>query len=167
MGFTYWEREGTLFPRNPMIVGYVVFSTKSKKRHTPRQSPGTRLRVFFALRKQCSPQVTPGDPQTPLPSRTLMIKSGQGLAQRRKEAKGRAEDGVSQQSPCGGRGRGKLTCGEEQEECKTQRCRDAKVQSGKRHYSEPSAASESSVVQPQLCILLYWSKREWYNPIGP
>jgi NAD(P)-dependent dehydrogenase (short-subunit alcohol dehydrogenase family) len=62
MGFTYWEREGTLFLHKPMIVGYVVFSTSSKKRHTPLQSPGTRLRVFFALRKQCSSQVTPVEP---------------------------------------------------------------------------------------------------------
>ncbi len=26
-----WEREGTEFPRNPMMVGFIVFSTKSKK----------------------------------------------------------------------------------------------------------------------------------------
>jgi hypothetical protein len=43
----------------PILVGFVVFSTKSKKRHTPIQSPGTRLGVFFAVRKQSPPQVTP------------------------------------------------------------------------------------------------------------
>jgi hypothetical protein len=44
-----------------------------------------------------STALTPS-PQTPLPSRTLMVKSGQGLAQRRKDAKGRAGDGVYHQS---------------------------------------------------------------------
>jgi hypothetical protein len=44
---------------------------------------------------------------SPSPRVTLMVKSGQGLAQRRKDAKGRAGDGVYHQSPCGGRGQGK------------------------------------------------------------
>jgi hypothetical protein len=42
----------------------------------------------------------------PLPPRgTLMVKSGQGLAQRRKDAKGRAGDGVYHQSHVGGKGK--------------------------------------------------------------
>jgi hypothetical protein len=40
-------------------VGYGIFSTKSKKYHTPRQSGGTLLRAFFVVRKQSPPQVTP------------------------------------------------------------------------------------------------------------
>jgi hypothetical protein len=68
MGFTYWEREGTGFPRNPMIVGYVVFSTKSKNQHTPLQSRGTLLRAFCAVRKQHTKQVTPVEGlQPPIP----------------------------------------------------------------------------------------------------
>jgi hypothetical protein len=38
--------------------GLLFFSTKSKKQQTPRQSCGTQVRAFFAVRKQCSPQVT-------------------------------------------------------------------------------------------------------------
>jgi hypothetical protein len=59
MEFTYWEYEGTEFPRNPMREGGMVFSTKSKKPYPPLQSPGTRLRASFTLRKQYTKQVTP------------------------------------------------------------------------------------------------------------
>jgi hypothetical protein len=43
----------------PILVGFVVFSTSSKKQQTPLQSCGTLLRAFFAVRKQSPPQVTP------------------------------------------------------------------------------------------------------------
>jgi hypothetical protein len=59
MEFTYWEYEGTEFPRNPMREGGMVFSTKWKKPYPPLQSPGTRLRASFTLRKQYTKQVTP------------------------------------------------------------------------------------------------------------
>jgi hypothetical protein len=35
-----------------ILVGFVGFSTKSKKPYTPPEWAGTILRAFFALRKQ-------------------------------------------------------------------------------------------------------------------
>jgi hypothetical protein len=52
MRVTHKEREGTLFPRNPIGVGFVVFSTKSKNVQTPPEWAGTLLIGSFALRKQ-------------------------------------------------------------------------------------------------------------------
>jgi hypothetical protein len=43
----------------PILVRSGVFSTKSKKHQTPRQSCGTRLRAFLAVRKQHTKQETP------------------------------------------------------------------------------------------------------------
>jgi hypothetical protein len=76
MGFTYWEREGTGFPRNPMIVGYVVFSTKSKNQHTPLQSRGTLLRAFCAVRKQHTKQVTPVEGVNPIGENGFCVLPG-------------------------------------------------------------------------------------------
>jgi len=50
-----------------MLVGFVLFSTKSKKEQTPRQSCGTRWRAFFAVRKQHTKQVTPVEGCAPGP----------------------------------------------------------------------------------------------------
>jgi hypothetical protein len=41
----------------PILVGFVGFSTSSKNQQTPRQSCGTQVRVFFAMRKQYTIQV--------------------------------------------------------------------------------------------------------------
>jgi hypothetical protein len=46
MVVTHREREGTGFPRNPIGVGFVVFSTKSKTSNTPPEWAGTLLRAF-------------------------------------------------------------------------------------------------------------------------
>ena len=59
MGFTTRDHAGTPFPRNPMMVGCVGFSTTSKNQHTPLESCGTRLRAVFAVCKQHTRQVKP------------------------------------------------------------------------------------------------------------
>jgi hypothetical protein len=38
MGATYWEREGTLFPRNPIGVLLVSFSAKPKNSQVAPQN---------------------------------------------------------------------------------------------------------------------------------
>jgi hypothetical protein len=43
-----------------------VFSIAAKKQYTPLQSCGTLLRVFFAVRKQSPPQVTPFEGCAPM-----------------------------------------------------------------------------------------------------
>jgi hypothetical protein len=43
----------------PILVGFVVFTATPQKPHTPLQSPGTRLRAFFAVRNQHTVQVNP------------------------------------------------------------------------------------------------------------
>jgi hypothetical protein len=49
----------------PILVGGIVFSTTSKNQQTPRQSRGTRLHAFFAMRKQHTKQVTPVEGHSP------------------------------------------------------------------------------------------------------
>jgi hypothetical protein len=50
------------------VVFFFFSTTKKKKKKTPRQSCGTLLRAFFAVRKQSPPQVTPVDGlQPPIP----------------------------------------------------------------------------------------------------
>jgi hypothetical protein len=68
MGVTYREREGTWFPHAPHSGGVWCFFRRSrKKQHTPLQSCGTRLRAVFAVRKQHTIQVKPGEGSPPIP----------------------------------------------------------------------------------------------------
>ena len=60
----------------PILVGFVVFSTKSKKQQTPLQSCGTQLRVFFTVRKQHTKQVKPVEGGNPLGSISLACYNG-------------------------------------------------------------------------------------------
>jgi hypothetical protein len=61
-GCHQWVREGTRFPHTPHSGGVCCFfRLRRKKQHTPRQSCGTRLRAFFAVRNQHTKQVKPGE----------------------------------------------------------------------------------------------------------
>jgi hypothetical protein len=46
----------------PVLVGCIVFSTKSKKLYTPLQSFGTQQRALFPLHTRCVQQVNPVAP---------------------------------------------------------------------------------------------------------
>ena len=59
MGVTCGSVREPGFLTLPILVGFLVFSTKSKKQETPRQNCGTRLHAFFAVRKQHPTQVKP------------------------------------------------------------------------------------------------------------
>ena len=63
----------------------------------PRQKPDTKYSIAFVCAEIGRYPRLP-----PFPHKTLLVKSGQGLAQRRKAAKVRTGDGGSQQSPTRG-----------------------------------------------------------------
>jgi len=61
------ECAGTWFPHTPHSGGVCCFFDFVEKQQTPRQSCGTRLRAFFAVRKQHTKQVTPVETLNPEP----------------------------------------------------------------------------------------------------
>jgi hypothetical protein len=72
MGFTRGSVREPGSRTLPFGVGFVVFSTSSKKLQTPPEWVGTLLRTFFALRKQSIPQVTPVEEISPADCRGLL-----------------------------------------------------------------------------------------------